>query len=151
MILNIFLEITSKHICPYYFFQKRYLTRVNREKPIRRRNSVNISLFELSSSVKHGNLTINSLRYRTISGFHEHEQNTNMQSCDDYVKCKISLDLLCCSSRLEFKETKVLSSTYPQYSLRNYESDVTEWLPRRPENLKQAVKYEGCLLRKSVH
>ena len=24
-------------------------------------------------------------------------------------------------------------------------SDVTEWLPRWPENLKQAVKYEGYL------
>ena len=36
LILNIFLEITSKHICLYYFFKKRYLTRVNREKPIRR-------------------------------------------------------------------------------------------------------------------
>ena len=47
LILNIFLEITSKHICPYYFFKKRYLTRVNREKPIRRRNSVNISRFRI--------------------------------------------------------------------------------------------------------
>ena len=49
LILNIFLEITrsSKHICPYYFFLKRYLTRVNREKPIRRRNSVNISRFRI--------------------------------------------------------------------------------------------------------
>ena len=26
-----------------------------------------------------------------------------------------------------------------------YENDVTEWLPRWPENLKQAVKYEGYL------
>ena len=74
-----------------------------------------------------------------------------MQSCDDYIKCKISLVLLCCNSRLECKETKVLSSTYAQYSLRVYESDVTEWLPRWPENLKQAVKYEGYLCRKSVH
>ena len=40
--------------------------------------------------------------------------------------------------------------SYPQYSLRVYESDVTEWLPRWPENLKQAVKYEGYLRRKSV-
>ena len=60
LILNIFLEITSKHICPYYFFKKRYLTRVNREKPIRRRNSVNISLFDWSSLVKHGNKTISN-------------------------------------------------------------------------------------------
>ena len=58
-----------------------------------------------------------------------------MQSCDDYIV------LLCYNSRLEFKETKVLSSTYAQYSLRVYESDVMEWLPRWPENLKQAVKY----------
>ena len=43
LILNIFLEITSKHICPYYFLKKRYLTRVNREKPIRQCNSINIS------------------------------------------------------------------------------------------------------------
>ena len=62
-----------------------------------------------SSLVKHGNKTINPLRYRTILGFHEHEENTNMQSCDDYIKCKISLVLLCCNSSLEFKETKVLS------------------------------------------
>ena len=109
LILNIFLEITSKHICQYYFFKKRYLTRVNREKPIRRPNSVNISLFDWSSLAKHGNKTINPLRYRTISVFHEHEQNTNMQSCDDYVKCKMSLVLICCNSKLEFKETKVLS------------------------------------------
>ena len=68
-----------------------------------------------------------------------------MQSSDDYIKCKISLVLLCYNSRLEFKETKVLSSTYAQYSLRVYESDVTEWLPRWPDNLKQAVKYEGYL------
>ena len=34
---------------------------------------------------------------------------------------------------------------HPQYSLRVYESDVTEWLPGWPENLKQAVKYEGHL------
>ena len=47
LILNIFLEITSKYICPYYFFKKRYLTRLNREKPIRRRNSVNISRFRI--------------------------------------------------------------------------------------------------------
>ena len=47
LILNIFLEITSKHICPYYFFKKRYLTRLNREKPIRRRNSVNLSRFQI--------------------------------------------------------------------------------------------------------
>ena len=47
LILNIFLEITSKHICPYYFFKKRYLTSVNREKPIRRRNSINISRIRL--------------------------------------------------------------------------------------------------------
>ena len=34
LILNIFLEITSKHICLYYFFKKNiYLTRVNRENP----------------------------------------------------------------------------------------------------------------------
>ena len=109
LILNIFLEITSKHICPYYFFKKRYLTRVNREKPIRQRNSVNTSLFDWSSLVKHRNKTISPLRYRTIPVFHEHEQNINMQSCDDYVKCKISLVLICCNSRLEFKETKVLS------------------------------------------
>ena len=74
-----------------------------------------------------------------------------MQSCDDYIKCKISLVFLCCNSRLVFKETKVLSSTYAQYSLRVYESDVTEWLPRMPENLKQAVKYEGYLCRKSIY
>ena len=53
--------------------------------------------------------------------------------------------------QLEFKETNVLSSTYAQYSLRVYESDVTEWLPRWPENLTQAVKYEGYLRRKSVY
>ena len=47
LILNILLEITSKHICLYYFFKKRYLTHVNREKPIRRCNSVNISCFRL--------------------------------------------------------------------------------------------------------
>ena len=45
LILKIFVEITSKQICPYHFFEKRYLTRLNREKPIRRRNSVNISRF----------------------------------------------------------------------------------------------------------
>ena len=72
LILYIFLEITSKHICPYYFFKKRYLTHLNREKPIRRRPSVNISLFAWSSLVKHGNKTINPLRYRTIPVFHEH-------------------------------------------------------------------------------
>ena len=33
LILNIFLEITNKHICSYYFFKKRYLTCVNRENP----------------------------------------------------------------------------------------------------------------------
>ena len=74
-----------------------------------------------------------------------------MQSCDDYIKCKIGLVLLCCYSRLEFKERKVLSRTYPQYSLRICESDVTEWLPRWPENLKQAENYEGYLRRKSVY
>ena len=74
-----------------------------------------------------------------------------MQSCDDCIKCKISLVVLCCNWRLEFKETKVLSLHYPQYSLRVYESDVTEWLPRWPENLKQAVKYEGYLRRKSIY
>ena len=121
---------------------------MNREKPIRLRNSVNISLFDWSSLVKQGNKTINLLRYRTTPGFYEHEQNTNMQSCDDYIKCKISLVLLCCNSSLEFKETKVLSSTYAQYSTRVYESDVTEWLPGWPENLKQEVKYEGYLRRK---
>ena len=47
LILNIFLEITSKHICPYYFFKKRYLTCVNSEKHIRRHNSVNISPIRL--------------------------------------------------------------------------------------------------------
>ena len=49
LILNIFLEITSKHICPYYFLKKIYiyLTRVNREKPIRRGNSVNVSRIRL--------------------------------------------------------------------------------------------------------
>ena len=67
------------------------------------------------------------------------------------LNVKIGLVLLCCNSTLEFKETKVLSSTYAQYSLRVYESDVTEWLPRWPENLKQAVKYEGYLRRKSVY
>ena len=35
LILNIFLVITSKRICPYYFLEKRYLTCLNREKPIR--------------------------------------------------------------------------------------------------------------------
>ena len=70
---------------------------------------------------------------------------------DDYIKRKISLVLLSCNSRLEFKETKVLSSTYAQYSLRVYESDVMEWLPRWHENLKQAVKYEGYLRRNSVN
>ena len=74
-----------------------------------------------------------------------------MQSCDDYIQCKIRLVLLCCNSRLEFKETKVLSSTYAQYSLHVYESDIAEWLPRWPENLKQAVKHEGYLRRKSVY
>ena len=49
------------------------------------------------------------------------------------------------------EETKVLSWTYQQYSLRVYESDVKEWLSRWPENLKQAVKYEGYLRRKSVY
>ena len=62
-------------------------------------------------------------------GFHDNEQNTITQSCDDYIKCKISLGLLCCNSNLEFMETKVLSSTYPRYSLRVYESDISEWLP----------------------
>ena len=47
LILNIFLEITSKHICPHYFFEKRYLTLVNREKSIGRRNSVNINRFRI--------------------------------------------------------------------------------------------------------
>ena len=47
LILNIFLEITSKHTCPYYFLKEKFLTRVNREKPIRRRNSFNISCFRL--------------------------------------------------------------------------------------------------------
>ena len=74
-----------------------------------------------------------------------------MRSCDDYIKCKISLVLLCCNSKLEFKETKVLSLTYPQYSLCVYKSDITEWFPRWPENLKQAVKYEVYLCRKSVY
>ena len=50
-------------------------------------------------------------------------------------------------------ETVLRFSIYPkqQYSLRIYESDVTEWLPRWPENLKQAVKCEGYLRRKSVY
>ena len=30
-------------------------------------------------------------------------------------------------------------------------SDITEWLPQWPENLKQAVNYEGYLRRKSVY
>ena len=49
LIISIFLEITSKHICLYYFFffKEIYLTRVNREKLIRRHNSVNISRFRL--------------------------------------------------------------------------------------------------------
>ena len=51
----------------------------------------------------------------------------------------------------EFMEPNVLSWTYPQYSLRVYESDVSECLPRWPENVKQAVKYEGYLRRKSVY
>ena len=41
------IELTSKHTCLYYFFLNIYLTRVNRGKPIRRRNSVNISRFRL--------------------------------------------------------------------------------------------------------
>ena len=49
------------------------------------------------------------------------------------------------------RKLKVLCSTYAQYSLRIYESDVTEWLPGWPENLKQAVKYEGYIRRKSVY
>ena len=49
------------------------------------------------------------------------------------------------------KKPRFLSSTYAQYSLRVYESDVTEWLPRWPENLKQVVKYEGYLRRISVY
>ena len=36
LMLNIFLVITSEHICLYFFFFKKgSLTRVNREKPIR--------------------------------------------------------------------------------------------------------------------
>ena len=96
--------------------------------------------------MKHGHKTINPLtflRYRTTPGFHEHEQNTNMQSCDDYIKCKVSLVLL-----LQL-ETRVQGNQ--EYSLRVYESDVKEWLPRWPESLKEAVKYEGYLRRKSVY
>ena len=45
LILKMFVEITSKHICSYHFLEKRYLTHLNRENPIRRRNSVNISRY----------------------------------------------------------------------------------------------------------
>ena len=70
-----------------------------------------------------------------------------MRSCDDYIKCKISLVLLCC----KFATRVQRNQGYPQYSLRVYESDVMEWLPRWPENLRQAVQYEGYLCRKIVY
>ena len=62
--------------------------------------------------------------------------------------CFIMLQL---ELRLEFMETKVLSSTYPQYSLRVYEGDISEWPPRWPKIVKQAVKYEGYLCQKIVY
>ena len=72
-----------------------------------------------------------------------------MQSCDDYIKCKINLVLLRCNSRFEFQETKVISRTYPQYSMRIYKSDVTEWLPPWPENLKQSENMMDICIEKA--
>ena len=44
LILNIFLESTSKHICGYYFLEKRYLTRLN----IGKNPSGDVTLFNIS-------------------------------------------------------------------------------------------------------
>ena len=49
------------------------------------------------------------------------------------------------------RKPRFLSSTYAQYSLRVYESEVKEWLPPWPKNLKQVVKYKGYLRQKSVY
>ena len=55
------IGLVLKYIYVYHLilFILIYLTHVNREKPIRRRNSVNITVFDWSSLVKHGNKTIN--------------------------------------------------------------------------------------------